>query len=105
VGSLAFEDEHGDADLISGRTLGTLFKNTSARLAVLNACQSAQNAQNAQAFTGVGPALVDAGLPAVVAMQFIVGDQSARVLSPRTSTRCCRTTCRWMSASLGPERG
>ena len=81
MGSLAFEDEHGDADLISGRTLGTLFKNTSARLAVLNACQSAQNAQNAQALTGVGPALVDAGLPAVVAMQFIVGDESARAFT------------------------
>jgi hypothetical protein len=81
VGSLAFEDEHSDADLISGRALGTLLKNTSARLVVLNACQSAQDAQNARAFSGVGPALVDAGLPAVVAMQFIVGDASARIFT------------------------
>jgi len=45
---------------------------------LLNACQSARNAR---AFTGVGPALVDASLPAVVAMQFIVGDERARVFT------------------------
>jgi hypothetical protein len=81
LGSLAFEDQHGDAELVTGRTLGTLLKSTSVRLVVLNSCQSAQNVQNARAFTGVGPALVDAGVPAVVAMQFVVGDDSARVFT------------------------
>jgi len=77
VGNLAFEDQHGNANLVDGRVLGTLLKNTSVRLVVLNACQSAQSASSAQAFTGVGPALVEAGIPAVVAMQFAMPDESA----------------------------
>jgi hypothetical protein len=81
VGHLAFEDRWGDTDLVSGRTLGTLLKNTSVRLVLLNACQSAQNTQTVRAFTGVGPALVEAGIPAVVAMQFAVGDDSALVFT------------------------
>jgi hypothetical protein len=81
VGHLAFEDRWGDTDLVNGRTLGTLLKNTSVQLVVLNACQSAQNIQTVRAFTGVGPALVEAGIPAVVAMQFAVGDDSALVFT------------------------
>lgn len=81
VGRLAFEDQRGDTDLVGGRTLGTLLKNTSVRLVLLNACQSAQNVQTVRAFTGVGPALVEAGIPAVVAMQFAVGDESALVFT------------------------
>jgi CHAT domain-containing protein len=80
-GSLAFEDSGSDAAPVSGRTLGTLLKSSSVRLVVLNACESAQNATNTQAFTGVGPALVEAGIPAVVAMQFVVGDDSARAFA------------------------
>ncbi len=81
VGRLAFENDEGDTDLMSGRTLGTLLKNSSVRLVVLNACQSAQNTQTVRAFTGVGPALVSAGIPAVTAMQFVVGDDSALVFA------------------------
>ncbi len=81
VGHLAFEDRWGDTDLVNGRTLGTLLKNTSVRLVVLNACQSAQNIQTVRAFTGVGPALVEAGIPAVVAMQFAIGEDSALVFT------------------------
>jgi hypothetical protein len=80
VESLAFEDNYGDLDPVDGRTLGTLLANTPVRLVVLNACQSAQRAhseQSAQALAGVGPALVEAGIPAVVAMQFAVADDSA----------------------------
>jgi hypothetical protein len=81
VGKLVFEDEYGDAVPVSGGTLGTLLKNTSVQLVVLNACQSAQNSPNAQALAGVGPTLVEAGIPAVVAMQFVIGDDSARIFT------------------------
>lgn len=81
VGHLAFEDQQGDTDPVSGCTLGTLLKNTPVRLVVLNVCQSAQNIQTVRAFTGAGPALVEAGVPAVVAMQFAVGDDSALVFT------------------------
>ncbi|MEJ2555785.1 MAG: CHAT domain-containing protein [Anaerolineae bacterium] len=81
IGHLVFEDRWGDTDLVNGHTLGTLLKNTSVRLVVLNACQSAQNIQTVRVFTGVGPALVEAGIPAVVAMQFAIGDDSALVFT------------------------
>jgi hypothetical protein len=81
VGSLMFEDEGGDAVPVSGGTLGTLLKNTPVQLVLLNACQSAQDSPNPQALAGVGPSLVEAGIPAVVAMQFVIGEDSARVLA------------------------
>jgi hypothetical protein len=51
---LAFEYRHGGSVLVSGQTLGTLLKTSPVRLVVLNACQSGQNTQNVQAFSGVG---------------------------------------------------
>ncbi len=75
-GVLAFVGRDGKRDLIYGEDLGDLLADTSVRLVVLNACKGAQ--QNAtKAFMGVAPALVRAGLPAVVAMQFEIKDSSA----------------------------
>jgi hypothetical protein len=88
-GVLILEDSRGRADRLDGPTLGTLLKGSSVRLAVLNACLSAREAVpegpgfrgRRAAFMGLGPALVDAGLGAVVAMQFSMVDDSARVFA------------------------
>jgi hypothetical protein len=98
-GLLLLEDDSGYADGLDGPTLGTLLKGSSVRLAVLNACLSARDASphklggieaaadgvgfrgRRAAFMGLGPALVDAGLGAVVTMQFSVGDDSARLFA------------------------
>ncbi|HEY0082463.1 MAG TPA: CHAT domain-containing protein, partial [Pyrinomonadaceae bacterium] len=69
-GQLVLTDDAGDpyvmddqefAQLVQGR--GTL------RLVFLNACHSSQ-ADGAGLYTGVGPSLIKAGVPAVVAMQY-----------------------------------
>lgn len=64
----------------SGRDLGDLLRRERhTRLVTLNACQtaSASGAAGAQPFAGVAQALVQAGVPAVVAMQVPVSDQAA----------------------------
>jgi hypothetical protein len=82
-GVLLLEDDGGYRDPLDGPTLGTLLKGGSVRLALLNACLSAREALPARraTFLGVGPALVDAGLGAVVAMQFSIPDASARLFA------------------------
>jgi hypothetical protein len=52
------------------------------RLAVLNCCESARSA-SARAFSSPAAALVSAGIPAVVAMQFPISDQAAIEFSRR----------------------
>ena len=56
--------------LINDQEFGALFLGRrSVRLVVLNACASSQTADGSL-FSGIGPALVKAGVPAVVAMQY-----------------------------------
>ena len=79
-GALLFVNGDGNAKKITGEVLGTLLRNTpSVRLAFLNACQSAVLARShdLDPFSGVAAALVMAGLPAVVAMQFPISDHAA----------------------------
>ena len=52
------------------------------RLAVFGACKTAQRDQ-LNAWTGVAPALTRAGIPAVVAMQYTIGDANAIAFSRR----------------------
>jgi hypothetical protein len=90
-GALVLEDEAGDAVLLSARQLRILFQRSGAdvRLAVLNACLTARGEPveaaaldaRRRALLGVGPALVRAGLGAVVAMQFSLNDASARLFA------------------------
>jgi hypothetical protein len=90
-GVLFLEDRGGQSDPVDGPTLGTLLKAGSVRLVVLNACLSSRDPsvsdprgpfqERRAEFLGVGPALVGAGLGAVVAMQFSIGDASARVFA------------------------
>ncbi|MFZ5915593.1 MAG: CHAT domain-containing protein [Chloroflexota bacterium] len=83
-GALLLEDWAGRAERLPGTVLATLLKGTNVRLAVLNACLSAADAAGSQrraAMLGVGPALVDVGLGAVVGMQFSLPDASGVALA------------------------
>lgn len=76
-GALVFEDDKGHPNLVSATMLGTLLRDhRTLRVAVLNACEGARTSQE-DPFAGVAPALVRAGLPASVAMQFEVTDGAA----------------------------
>ena len=74
-GSLAFENESGDTDLIDAKRLRILLEENSVRLAILNACETGRFTLDP--LLGIAPALVRAGIPAVVAMQFALPDASA----------------------------
>lgn len=65
-GRLAFEDGRGGAAAADAPRLGALLAGEGVRLAVLNACHSAQGGGEA---SSVAEALVKADVPAVVAMQ------------------------------------
>ena len=88
-GYLALEGAQRRTKRLDARELKVLFSNTPVRLAVLNACLTARDAahptsgvnSHQRAYLGVAPALVDAGLLAVVAMQFSLGDDGARVFA------------------------
>ena len=67
---LALIDKDDHIRLINDQEFGALFLGRrSVRLVVLNACASSQAADGGL-FSGIGPALVRAGVPAVVAMQY-----------------------------------
>jgi len=86
-GYIVLEDSKGRAHCLGAQQLKVLFYNTPVRLAVLNACLTAQDTVRKssgvprQTYLGVAPALVDAGLLAVVAMQFSVSDVGAQVFA------------------------
>ncbi|MFP5416885.1 MAG: CHAT domain-containing protein, partial [Actinomycetes bacterium] len=76
-GVLAFENDAGRAQFVSGSDLGTLLHDhRTLRLAVLNACEGARQS-GTDPFSGVAQSLVRQGLPAVVAMQFEITDDAA----------------------------
>lgn len=74
-GYLAFEKEDGTVNWISSQILGHLF-GSSLRLAVLSACYSGV-VRGETLFGGIGPALIQAGVPAVVATQLPITVGSA----------------------------
>ena len=76
-GILVLEDEEGRDHLVEGERFANLLADhTSLRLAFLNCCEGAQASQT-NPFTGVAQALLQKGVPAVVAMQFEVTDAAA----------------------------
>lgn len=76
-GLLYFEDEEGSASPVQGSVLANRLRDhTPLRLVFLNACRTAEIAAAAP-FAGVASALLQAGIPAVVAMQFPITDQAA----------------------------
>jgi hypothetical protein len=76
MGYLLFEGDGKRSELVGSDTLAQLLRGTTVRLALLNACQSAV-AADSQAFGSVAAALVRAGLPAVIAHQYVLPDSSA----------------------------
>ena len=76
-GVLVFEDERGRGDLVSAQDLGTLLHDEATlRLAILNACEGARGSRT-DPFSGTAQALVQQGVPAVVAMQVEISDEAA----------------------------
>jgi len=76
-GALAFEDENGKLDEIDHEELKVLLQDAGVKLVVLTACETAMHAEG-DIFKGVGQALVQSGIPAVIAMQFLLEYGMAR---------------------------
>jgi hypothetical protein len=87
--ALIFENEVGMSAPLSGAMLGTLLKRTDVRLVVINASPTAlAGMEEAEPFgeprsalLGIGPALVSAGLGAVVISQFTLSDTAAQAFA------------------------
>ena len=76
-GVLVFEDEAGNGVPLGGPSLAYLLQDhPSLRLAVLNACNGAR-ASHENTFAGTAQVLVQHGVPAVIAMQSEVMDETA----------------------------
>ncbi len=80
TGSLLLESASGGVAPVDAASLKALLSGRSLALVVLNSCQSARGSRGDLA-RGVAPALVQAGLPAVVANQFSVLDAAALVFA------------------------
>jgi hypothetical protein len=83
-GVLVFEDAAGRSAPVSGRVLAEALKDSRwLRLVFLNACDTAQlpRRRGQDPFSGVASALLMAGIPAVVAMQFPISDDAAQIFS------------------------
>lgn len=83
-GVLLLETATGAATQMSGMALGVLLRDMPAmRLVFLNACDTARltGTEERDPFAGVASALVMAGVPAVLAMQFPVTDAAAVAFS------------------------
>lgn len=71
LGYLAFEDREGRADFVSTVEMENLLAARGVRLVFLSACESSALAGDSL-FGALGPGLVRAGVPAVLAMQLVV---------------------------------
>lgn len=77
-GYLAFENDVGEAHYVGAKGFANSLTGNKTQLVVLSACRSGQ-VGGGSIFGGVGPALIRAGVPAVVAMQLTVPvDQAVR---------------------------
>ena len=74
-GFLVFEGDSGKADLVSTEDMENLLLNSQVRLMFLSACKTGV-VRGDSLFGGLGPGLIRAGVPAVVAMQFSVPVQA-----------------------------
>lgn len=81
-GALLFETEDGEVDSRPAEEVALNLNQTGVRLVVLAACEGGR-VDGVRAWSGIAPALVRAGIPAVVAMQFRVRDDKALAFSQR----------------------
>ena len=79
-GWIILADEHNQAFPLPGERLAELLRGTGVRLVMLGACQTGRR-DNRNVWSSVAAALLKAGIPAVVAMQFAIGDQLAVAFS------------------------
>jgi hypothetical protein len=81
--ALFLQDAEGNAHIVTDAQISQILKQLPSRphLVFLAACQSATRS-TVDAFAGLGPRLVEAGIPAVVAMQDKVSIQTARQMTP-----------------------
>jgi len=75
-GALAFENVSKQTQLVDADQLMILLGDVGVKVVILNACKTAA-ADARNAMMGVAPALVQAEIPAVIAMQFNVPDATA----------------------------
>jgi len=75
-GVLVLEDPQGGPNAVDAEVVAALLRGSTLRLAVLNACESART-DPTDTYAGIAPRLVQAGLPAVVAMQTALPDDAA----------------------------
>jgi len=80
AGYLVLEDKDKRTDLISASLIGKLVVDSNLRLVVLNACKTSTVGLGSAA-GGVAHQLVRAGMPAVIAMQAAISDQTAIAFS------------------------
>ena len=76
VGFLELTAEGGGKESFAAVKLASLLKRRGVRLALLGACESSR-VDRINAWTGIAPALMRAGIPAVVGMQYSVFDENA----------------------------
>jgi hypothetical protein len=81
AGYLLFEDEYGGPELVAADELRPTLRNSDVRLAVLSACQSGAVGAGEEVWSGVAPALLEAGVPLVVGMQVSVPANAAAVFA------------------------
>jgi predicted ATPase len=79
AGHIAFEDATGSVERVGAPQLGILLHRSSIRLVVLDAGASGKLAVNP--LRSIAPALVQACVPAVVAMQFTVPEETTRAFA------------------------
>ncbi len=79
TGKLILEDGDGGAAPIDALQLGALLAGSGVRLALLSACDGARLGDDV--LRGTAPALIRAGVPAVVAMQFAAAAESTRAFA------------------------
>lgn len=81
-GALIMEDEDGLGFRVSGQSLSTTLHDycDTLRLVILNACEGGRTSGD-DPFSGTAQRLVQQGIPAVIAMQFAVTDETAIAFS------------------------
>jgi hypothetical protein len=80
-GTIALENADGTSRMVDDQTFSNFFLgNRTLGLALLNSCKGAV-ASSGQAFVGIAPNLVRRGIPAVIAMQYSIFDESAKLFA------------------------
>ncbi|MCJ8279578.1 MAG: AAA-like domain-containing protein [Rivularia sp. ALOHA_DT_140] len=80
-GFIALVDNDGKSKLLDDESFANLFLgDRHVNLVILNSCQGAKVSSN-QAFAGTAPNLVRRGIPAVVAMQYSILDNTAKIFA------------------------